>query len=331
MEAPKKIIKEDINFLEYPNWVIDRKSTATTWSIEKANGKYEVISPLGLPKHFDKIVLYFLLYKLYLENGFSTCVSNTSRYEVAKNVFCGVKDLGKNKFDRIMKALKKWSALTISFEGVFYADNDLAVRFFHIIDECVLNKKTGELIIKWNQSYVRQLEESRFYKLIDFEQYKKLTKTSSARLYEILVKSFKDRSEWAINMELLAEKLTFEKRPNAKSYYASDILRYLKPAITEINKKTDLYISFTFNKNNNACIFRKLKKTKEDIEFMPAVKEDKKKSDKRSEYLNEFNNLSLEQQEEIMNKISRHPFWQFLPDQESKIVAYMQQQEKEQN
>lgn len=63
MEDVKKLFKEDINFLEYPNWVIDKKSKITIWSVQKENGRYEVSSPHGIPTHFDKLVLYFLLHK----------------------------------------------------------------------------------------------------------------------------------------------------------------------------------------------------------------------------------------------------------------------------
>ena len=47
----------------------------------------------------------------------------------------------------------------------------------------------------------------------------------------------------------------FKKRENAKGYYASDMLKKLKPAINEINEKTELYIIFQYNdKNQNMCI-----------------------------------------------------------------------------
>ena len=252
---------------------------STVWTIQKPNGKYEMISPMGLPKHFDKIVLYFLLYKLYREKNLNSYLLTTTRYEIAKNVFYGIKDFGKNKYDRVMKSLKKWTALSIHFKGgLFYGGDGETERFFHIFDEITLRKESGELTIKFNESYITQLKETKFYKLIDFEQYKKLHKTSSARLYEILAKNYKERSEWAIGIQLLAEKLTFEKREGAQGYYPSDVLRYVKPGIQEINKKTDLEIGFTYNKETGTCIFKKLKKQK--TTYIGAIKDD---SDKKKE------------------------------------------------
>lgn len=328
VEDIKKIVKDDINFLEYPNWVIDRKNKATTFAIEKPNGKYEVISPLGLPKHFDKIILYYLLYKLHREKNLDSYVLKTSRYEIAKNVFSGVKDFGKNKFSRIMVALKKWNALSIHFDGLFYTGEERSVRYFHIVDEVKLIPKTGELTIKFNESYITQLKETTFYKLIDFEQYKKLHKTSSARLYEILVKNFKERNEWAINIQGLAEKLTFEKRQGALNYYPSDVLRYLKPSITEINKKTDLSINFQYNTVTGVCIFKKMEKSKS--VYVAATKdvEKKKKTSNKKQIgacLTYFKSLDEQRRDVILEDIKRQPFLIYLPDEESRIFAYMTQ------
>src|ERR1035437_3821749 len=100
VDAEKKMIKEDINFLEYPNWVIDRRGRTTIWKIEKQHGKYEIVSPFGLPQHFDKTIIYFLLYKLFRENNLKVCTLTSSRYEIAKNVL-SVSQFGKNAYDRI--------------------------------------------------------------------------------------------------------------------------------------------------------------------------------------------------------------------------------------
>ena len=326
MDDQKKIIKDDINFLEYPNWVVDRKNKATVWTIQKEHGIYQVMSPLGLPKHFDKIVMYFLLYKLHRETGFEKYSLTTNRYEIAKAIF-GEKIGGSKAYARIMNAIKKWQSIAINFEGVFYEGDGYTIRGFSIIDEYTLRKETGELTVRFSEAYVNQLKETKFYKLIDFDQYKKLHKTSSARLYEILVKQFKDRNEWAIGIKTLAEKITFEKREGAKDYYPSDILRYLKPSINELNKKTDLYIDFQYNKETQVCIFKKLSKPKE--LYVPAVTV-KEKKPKRAESDNQialcmvyFNSLTTDEQEKIHDGIKRSPYCKYIPNEDARIFAYM--------
>ena len=165
--------------------------------------------------------------------------------------------------------------------------------------------------------------------MIDFEQYKKLHKSSSARLYEILIKNFKERNEWVINLQALAEKMTFEKREGAKEYYSSDVLRYLKPGINEINKKTDLFVDFQYNKESGVCVFKKLPKPKSF--FIAAVKE--KTSDKKSSKINTskqinecvayFKTLPSDEQIAILEDIKKQPFLKFLPDQNFQIYAYL--------
>jgi hypothetical protein len=319
----KKIFKEDINFLEYPTWVLSTKNKAVSWVIEKGKGKYEISSLKGLPAHFDKLVLYFLLYKLS-ENDFNSTEINTTRYEIAKNIFNQKKVTGRDKFERIMISLRKWKTVSIHFEGIFYEGDAYRIKGFSIIDEYEFNKETKELYIRFNNAYIKQLKESKFYKLIDFEQYKKFSKASSARLFEILIKTFKDRNEWVTNIQSLAEKLTFEKRPNAKMYYPSDILRSLKPSINEINKKSDIEIDFKYNSKTGICLFKKVKKAKG--LFVPAEKEDIKKSNKKKQLedcINQFNLLPQEKQQEIINAIKRDDFLKYQPNDKERIFSYM--------
>ena len=333
MEDHKKIIKDDVNFLEYPNWVLDRKDSALVeWQIQKERGTYKIISPNGLPKQFDKIVLYFLLYKLYRETRFTKRTITTNRFEIAKSVFNLSKGFGKNKYNRIMDAIRKWSVLSIGFEGLFYTGEEYTERVFHVIESFVLKKNSGELTIHFNEVYIKQLNESKFYKLIDFEQYRKLHKSTSVRLYEVLVKSFINRKTWASDIQLLSEKLTFKKNENAKTYYPSDVLRYLKPAVNEINKKTDLRVSLEYNKETKVCVFTKIEQGK--ATYKPASKlEDKerrlKQKEEKKAFLKEFKDFSVQEQEEILAEIKRHPFIDFLPDEESRIYAYMVKRQKE--
>jgi hypothetical protein len=44
-------------------------------------------------------------------------------YDIAKAVYPNVKHLGKEHYDRIMLALKRWKDIGIEFKGIFY-END---------------------------------------------------------------------------------------------------------------------------------------------------------------------------------------------------------------
>jgi hypothetical protein len=98
-----------------------------------------------------------------------------------------------------------------------------------------------------------------YFKLINFNEYKRLKRPVSARLYEILIKTFKDRDIWQIGIIKLAEKLTLEKREGKENYYPSDLIIKLRPAINEINNNTGLKINFDYNKETHICTFTKVK------------------------------------------------------------------------
>lgn len=246
------IVKDDLNFLENPNWIVSKRDYPNELHIEKENGFYELKSAEGLPVRFDKIVLYYLLHKLTKESDLNSIEIVTTRYEIAKNVFSQNKNFSKAKYDRIMLALKRWKAIFIKFEGVFVEGDNLTVKYFAVLDLVSLDRKTNKLTISFNNSYIKQLKETKFYKCINFLVYKKLVRPVSIRLYEILVKSFMFQSVWFIYVDKLCEALTLGKRA-----FPSQILVALKPAITEINKKANLQFDFSYDKASGICIFKK--------------------------------------------------------------------------
>ena len=91
----------------------------------------------------------------------------------------------------------------INFDGIFYQDGNYVTKIFDIIDTATLDKKTGVITIRFNQDYIDQINESKFYKYIDFNKYKTFTKATAARLYEILTKSFLAKEDWEINLQIL--------------------------------------------------------------------------------------------------------------------------------
>jgi hypothetical protein len=258
MQSDKMMIKDDNNFLENPNWVLSEKGKVYELKLEKEKGCYEIKCMEGLPNRFDKIVLYYLHHLLFSTN-FSSLELVTTRYMLAKNCLsqnAKTNTISKGNYDRIMRALDKWKSIVIKFEGIFYEGDNYTYRMFSVLDDVILDKQTLQLYIKFNQQYVKQLQETKFYKLINFQEYKILTRPVSGRLYEILIKSFKERAIWPIKIQNLAEKLTLEKRAQAKNYYPTDVLAKLKPAIEEINSKTALKVSMRYDAVGQLCMFK---------------------------------------------------------------------------
>ncbi len=249
-------LKDDINFLECPNWLVNEKDAYKTYTIEKDNGKYVISTTEDidrLPDKTDKIMLYYLMSYL-MENNFKDRLVEISRYRIAKDA------LGSFKYERIMLGLRRWHNISIKFHGIFYDGDGYSTRYFHVIDNVIL--KDNKLKIFFNIDFLEQIKASQYFKLINFNEYKRLKKPTSARLYEILVKTFKDRQIWHISIIKLAEKLTLEKRKNIDTYYPSDVIVKLIPAINEINKQTELNVKLDYNKKTRICTFTKVKQAR---------------------------------------------------------------------
>ena len=322
MAEQEKIIKEDCNFLEWPMFVLDDKEQPQQLLIEKGDGKYEISCSIGLPDFFDKKVLYCLLQELYEKTRLQSYSITTTRYKLAKGISKNTP--GKKQYDNLMTALKKWAALTINFDGIFYENGHHITKIFHIIDTVFFDHKTGKVMVRFNKEYVDQLNSSQFYKIIDFHKYRTFTRATSARLYELLVKNFMGRDIWTINIKILASKLGLKKHPDSANYYRSDIIRQLKPCITEINSRTDLYVDLILKADSDICVFKQLEKQKE---YIPAIAVGKTKKKSQTKHIDkcyeQFSNLPQDERDRISTIIERDPYLIVFPDEKSKVYAFM--------
>ncbi len=250
------LVKDDINFLENPNWIVSKRDYPKELIIQKEYGFYELKCSHGLPVRFDKLVLYYLLHKLLKESDFNSCEISITRYEIAKNVFSQSKNFSKAKYDRIMLALKRWQAVVINFGGSFFEVDGFKEKCFTILDGVTFDKKTKKISIIFNALYIHQLKETRLYNYINFYAYKKLARPVSMRLYELLLKSFMFQSIWFIYLDSLCDVLTLGKRT-----FPSQALVALKPAIEEVNTKAHLHFDFTYDKASGICVFKKTIRT----------------------------------------------------------------------
>jgi len=243
----RNLIKNDINFLEFPMWIVNDKGSAVEYKSEKNNGTYRIAtSGDRLPDRFDKIVLYYLLMKLskLARKGVDKHELFTTRYEIVTNIFES-RTPSKPKYDRVMASLIRWKNMTIEFKGTFFENDEYSERYFGVIDDVIHKPGQRELYIRINQQFLKQMMDSEYYKLINFDEYKRLKKPVAARLYEILSKTFKGRRLWKIDSANLAEKLTLTKS------YPSQVIEKLLPAVKEINANTDLRVEMQSHKNES--------------------------------------------------------------------------------
>ena len=246
-----KIIKQDINFLEYPLWSISDRHTKeiTTWI---DNDGYQFKCMGKPPNKVDMIYLYYILVECQ-NNNFDRNLTLT-KYQILNG--CG-NNSGKKDRLRLEESLSKWTSVLITFKGSFYGNKEYETMDFGIINQWDIQKDDKKIRIQLNDRWIEKIKQSHFFKYISFTQMKTLKSPLALRLYEILIKTFYKRREWEIDIHKLAEKIPM------KQEYVSDIIIKVKPAIKRINDKTDLKIKLEVIKtgrNIGKFIFKKTSK-----------------------------------------------------------------------
>lgn len=237
----KKLVKQDINFLEFPLWFQDKDSADQArdgylWKDPKGGFVYKAAY-----KPPTKVDLIFLLAVLResQKDGWSHYVE-LSRFKLLK--ICGVEP---NNFwyNRLQESLDRWMNVTVEFQGSFYDGCAYKTLKFGIVDSWGIEKEKNNVLRIWfSPNWLLCLENSDFFKMLDFEQIKQLRSPLATRLHEILRKTFQGRDSWSIDAKKLAEKIPLAKK------YPAHILPKIKSAVKRINAKTDLSIRLEVEK-----------------------------------------------------------------------------------
>lgn len=270
----KYLIKQDINFLEYPLWMQDsqqaeKHTEGVLW--EDPNG-YIYRAGYKPPVRLDLLFLYFFMLKSQ-ENGWAEEVE-VSRYEVLKT--CELSK-GTYWYSRLEESLERWKMIGIKFSGKFFDGKHYITMNFGIIDSWNF-KDNGKLFVRFSPEFLTKVKESNFFKLLDFNQLKALRSPLATRLYEILVKSFQGRKRWEIESRKLAQKIPMQEK------YPADIIPKIKAAVNRINEETELKLILEIRRPERGkaiLSFEKLEE-KEEMEKKVAlildVPEEKKES-----------------------------------------------------
>lgn len=239
-----KQVKQDINFLEYPLHVIDYQGDTQKFELKTDRGTFQLIASADsrLPSSEDRLILYYFLRALS-SAGYENNVVKTTRYQVSKDIW------GRRStpyYEMIRKSLTRYAGLVVRFENVFYKNSKYETLLFHVIDTLKISEGTLEVV--FNKEFIEQMKNSNYYRMINYEEMKSLRSNTSIRLYEYLIKQ---PLPFSISVLKLGEKLTFSKN----DLFPSTILRRVKPAVAEINKKTSLKIEMKFNQGTKICRF----------------------------------------------------------------------------
>ena len=245
----KELVKQDINFCEYPVWFQDPKqqTTGLVWTDRKG---YTYRVGYKTPTKTDIIFLYYLMFKSQQAGWKEKLI--LSQREILRG--CGIAP-GKRWADRLKDSLERWKMVGIKFTGTFYDGKDYQTMNFGVIDEWDLEKNTGHLNIRFAPKWLERIKSSNYFRYIDFQQMKSLGSPLTIRLYEILIKSFQGRSEWNIDALKLAAKIPMKEK------YVSHIASKITTAVDSINAKTNLNFTMEVKRPKRGqaiFIFRKL-------------------------------------------------------------------------
>lgn len=176
---------------------------------------------------------------------------------------CGIEDQSYTRLKRMLKALsdKSWIMPIRDDKGKVW---DTVVRWFTTVST---NKESGKVRIEFHKHMMPYLIElSKQYTLTGqrYSQYKlkyilAMQSKFSPRLYELL-KSYENNTSWFFSPEELHKLLSDSDKDGnpiiPKSWYnfAEFRRRVIDPAVTEINKYTDLKIVYKEEKKGNKTI-----------------------------------------------------------------------------
>lgn len=230
------LIKQDINFLEYPLWIQDealanKSEDGYMW---KDREGYIYRAGYKPPVKTDFVFLLYLLMESQ-QNGWKNELTLT-KYQILESC-----NLRKDKwwYNRLDDSLRRWKMVGVEFQGTFYDGKEYQIMNFGIVDDWDIEKETKFLRISLNKKWLLRIKESNFFKYINFNQIKVLRSPLAIRLYEILIKSFQNRNKWEINAMKLAQKLPMNEK------YPADVIPKIKAAVNRINEYTTLKVTLT--------------------------------------------------------------------------------------
>lgn len=228
----KKLVKQDINFLEYPLWFQDeRLPEGFVW---KDRDGFVYRAAYKPPTRLDG--LYLMYWMLCSQQaGWAEHICVTQRKNMTA---CGNKP-GKRNAERLKDACERWINVTVKFKGTFYDGKRYEILQFNIINDWWVDKTTGHLRIEFNKFWLEKVKHSNFFKLVDFDEIRRLRSPRSARLYELLVKNFQARDMLTIDAHKLAHKYPMPCK------YVSQIIRDVKAALDDITRNTSLQVNMS--------------------------------------------------------------------------------------
>jgi len=230
----KSVLKQDLNFLNYPIWFqVSRANAELNW---RENG-YTYTAAYRAPDQVDMLFLMYILMQSQQTDYASQL--EFSRYGILKGCACPINP---QYLRRLEDSLKRWSQVSLDFKDCFYDGQNEVSRHFQILDSYKIREQDRRLELQLNADFLSQIKHSAHFKYLDFNYYRLLRRPVSRRLHELLTCTFKNSQQWSLPLTDLGRKLTLYSRRtrerNGQSeevIYPSDVLTAVKAALDEMN------------------------------------------------------------------------------------------------
>lgn len=283
MEENNLLIRQNVNFLEFPIWSINKDDSRDVFDIKTKQGifTYRANKSVGIPDATDMNFLYYLLL-LAQKNNSNTIY--TTIYEVCKNTNYTT---NKRIYDRVKKSLDKWSSVSILFEGNYYCPKDqkkYSSMGFHVlkfkINKDSVKKGSAKILkVEFDEDFLESSKQIGLFNLVDFKLYVALKTPLSKRIYEYLPKHLNGDSVFKISDTLLFPKLRL-----VRKVYKSDVIRQfesIQKAIDKFNSaQIDYFIVFWYDQKQGStiefiCKFKNdIKRVKKKIQIQKSEKQE---------------------------------------------------------
>lgn len=222
-----------VDFFECPWWSSGAGgSTAVSSVVTSWQSRNGCIYHFGAapPDPLDLIVLTWLFLQSQTavpSPGQNMQTVTASRYEILRA--CGL-PINSHYYRRLHLCLSRWSAVTISFSGVFHDHKSYRNLTFNLLDRWAIDQGTGLFVITFARPFLTMMSASRACEHIDFPALRQCRSPLVFRLRAILRETLRHHDSWDIDATELAMSLSMSER------YPSHIIAKIRAALNRIDQ-----------------------------------------------------------------------------------------------
>lgn len=240
-----KSIKKETYLLDHSFYALTKQKIKEDIPIIMDGKEYTFLLGYKTPSSVDILYLYYFINILH-ENDYPKEIY-LKWEDIINDISKGCSTFYYSMFE---ETLRVWRSTGISFKGCFYDGVKYPTLEFGILNYGTI-QTNSDIKISFNEKFLSILKNTNFNRHFNFNEFKKLKKTVSRRLYELLSK---------VTFPYQIDILNLLKEIPVKNSFLPQIIREIKLTVKEINTCTESKIEFSYKKDssgNTICTFIK--------------------------------------------------------------------------